>query len=92
MCHDSRRMVEIAALLVDNVLPHRPVRQEEYLESKDGSRISQYFLNAVMRDNSMKRLSYPLPKIEQTLYLEQEFERVLRIRDRRCPLLLVCTS
>ena len=86
MCHDSRRMVETAALLVDNVLPHRPVRQEEYIESKDGNRISQYFLNAVMRDNSMKRLSYPLPKIEQALYLEQEFERVLCIRDRRCPL------
>ena len=71
------------APIIDASLIEQLFVNEEHIESKDGIRISQYFLNAVMRDNSMKRLSYPLPKIEQALYLEQEFERVLRIRDRR---------
>ncbi len=55
---------------------------EGYTQSKDGTRTPYYLLNAVLRDNALKRLSTRFPDIEQALYLEQEFERVLHIRDR----------
>lgn len=56
---------------------------EGHTESKNGRRTPYYVLNAVLRDNSLKQLSSSLPDIEQALYLEQEFESVLHIRDRR---------
>lgn len=55
---------------------------EGHTKSKNGTRTPYYLLNAVLRDNSMRRLSTRLPDIGQALYLEQEFERVLHIRDR----------
>ncbi len=55
---------------------------EGFSETKDGNKTPYYLLNAVLRDNSLKRLSNRLPSIEPALYLEQEFERALQIRDR----------
>ena len=56
---------------------------EGYTKSKNGTRTPYYVLNAVLRDNALKQLSSKLPDMEQVLYLEQEFERALHIRDRR---------
>ena len=56
---------------------------EGYTKSKNGTRTPYYVLNAVLRDNALKQLSSKLPDMEQALYLEQEFERALHIRDRR---------
>ncbi|WP_088918154.1 hypothetical protein [Granulosicoccus antarcticus] len=55
---------------------------EGYTQSKNGTRTPYYLLNAVLRDNASKRLSTRFSDIGQALYLEQEFERVLHIRDR----------
>ena len=55
---------------------------EGFTESRDGSKTPYYIVNAVLRDNSLKQLSNSLPTIEPALFLEQEFERTLRIRDR----------
>ena len=43
-----------------------------------------YFrVNAVLRDNTLKRISSSFPELEQAVFLEQEIERTLKIRDRR---------
>ena len=55
---------------------------EGFTKDKDGEETPYYILNAVLRDNSLKQLSNRLPSIEPALFLEQEFERTLRIRDR----------
>ena len=55
---------------------------EGFTETRDGNKTPYYILNAVLRDNSFKQLSNSLPTIEPALFLEQEFERTLRIRDR----------
>ena len=55
---------------------------EGFTKTKKGKRIPFYYLNAVLRDNSLKRLSNKLSNIESALYLEQEFEKALHIRDR----------
>ena len=55
---------------------------EGFTKDKEGVETPYYILNAVLRDNSLKKLSNRLPTIEPALFLEQEFERTLRIRDR----------
>ena len=55
---------------------------EGFAPSKNDEKTPYYLLNAVLRDNTLERLSTRFPDIEQALFLEQEFERVLHIRDR----------
>jgi hypothetical protein len=55
---------------------------EKYSENKKGNRTFYYNVNAVMRNNSNKELLKKLSSVEQGLYLEQEFETFMGIRDR----------
>ena len=55
----------------------------KYSKSKNDIKTPYYILNAVLRDNSSKQLSSKMPLLEQAVYLEQEFETALHIRDRR---------
>jgi hypothetical protein len=55
---------------------------EKYSDDKAGNRTFHYNVNAVMRDNSNRKLLTKLTSVEQGLYLEQEFETFMGIRDR----------
>ena len=56
---------------------------EKFSEDKHGNRNFHYNVNAVLRDNSKKKLLTKLPSVDHGLYLEQEFETFLGIRDRQ---------
>ena len=56
---------------------------EKYTDDKEGHRHFHYNLNAVLRDNRKKKLLTRLPSVDQGLYLEQEFETFMGIRDRQ---------
>lgn len=55
---------------------------EKYSDDKEGNRKFHYNVNAVMRDNSNRKLLTKLSSVEHGLYLEQEFETFMGIRDR----------
>ena len=70
------------ALTVDASSIEQFFVSESFAVSRNGERIPGYFVNVVLRNNTVKRVSRRLRVVEHAVYLEQELERALGVRDR----------